>query len=73
MNKPITHLLADVLAAGYVESSAPACAQLVGLGYLVKYQAHCAIRLSDGLWHCFRYADADKAREMDAALRGPLL
>jgi len=73
MDKPRTHTLADVLAAGYVETDTPPCSAMCGLGFLRRHRAHCAIRLSDGLWHCFRYADPIKAEQMDLAMRGPLL
>lgn len=67
-----THNLADVLAEGYTEIDAVPHATL-SLGYLIKQKAHCAFRLDDGLWHYFRFSDVTKAKEMDAAMRGPLL
>jgi len=70
---PYTHKLADMLASGLVEMNLPAQSQMPGIGFLTRHRAHCAIRLTDGLWHCFRYSDVEKAKEVDTNATGGIL
>lgn len=68
------HRLADVLALGLVEMSTPPAQEAQpGFGLLQRYKVHHSFRLTDGLWHLFRYADAKKATERDVMLPGSML
>ena len=67
------HDLAAVLASGFIQCDISGVAKMPGLGFLQRNKAHCTIRLTDGLWHCFRYADPVKAAEYDAAMLNGLL
>jgi hypothetical protein len=70
---PINHSLESVLSAGFIETRAEPRRELPGLGLLLKEKAHCTFRLMDGLWHCFRYADAAKASKADTAMSQAML
>lgn len=68
----ITHTLESALASGLVETNYPASKTMLGLGWMSKRKIHCSIRLTDGLWHYFRYSGS-KGSETDKLMTGPML
>jgi hypothetical protein len=45
-----------------------------GLAAFQGKKIHFAFRIEeDGLWHCFRFADKERAAKRDAELAGPMM
>lgn len=44
-----------------------------GIGFVIRNKVHRVFRLTDGLWHYFRFTDPHKAEERDAEYSQPML
>ena len=62
----MNHTLEDVLAAGMIKMDIAPSITMPGIGFMARNKVHGTIRLVDGLWYCFRYADVNKAAEFDS-------
>lgn len=69
----MNHNLADILALGLSELPVEPTNDLPGPAYMRRLRAHGAFRLTDGLWHYFRYLDADKALQADLDFDRPMM
>ena len=69
----LTRKFKDCLSAGYTAMALEPTAAMPSYGFMAKHRAHGAFRLTDGLWHYFRYADPVKAAARDAEYNESML